>query len=326
MNYPGISIIIAVLNEEKHIAKCLDSLIKQNYQGKFEIIIADGGSRDNTVSIINEYKEKYENIVLLNNPKINQAAGRNLCINESQYSLIAYLDGHSYADKNWLKTLYDSYDSKKTKNLAGISSVYKNAINNNFTKSTEVVLKSVLAGANKNHFLNSESLSETNNGYAFLYNKEILFKIGLYDENLITAEDIELNQRLISNGYELYVQPNAVTYYHRKNNLKDFIKQQYRYGIWRSKVIFKHKLSYKPFVPMLFVIFVLLGFIISLFIKPFYELYKYPILVYLVFIFYHSSKLGILNKLSSFRIFVIALSLHFSYGIGMIAGFFKKIK
>ena len=54
--YPKVSLIIPVLNEEKTIKKCLDSLIDLDYpSNKIEILIAEGDSRDNTKKIIKEY-------------------------------------------------------------------------------------------------------------------------------------------------------------------------------------------------------------------------------------------------------------------------------
>jgi len=56
---PTISVVIATFNSERTIEKCLRSLRKQNYpQDKIELIIADGGSRDQTKKIVKKYKGK----------------------------------------------------------------------------------------------------------------------------------------------------------------------------------------------------------------------------------------------------------------------------
>ena len=46
-----ISVVIPTYNEEKNIIKCVESLKKQNYNGKYEIIVSDGNSKDNTTHI-----------------------------------------------------------------------------------------------------------------------------------------------------------------------------------------------------------------------------------------------------------------------------------
>lgn len=60
MRYPTISVIIPTFNSEATIDKCLSSVRKQDYpQGKIEIIIADGGSSDETKGIVSKYKVKW---------------------------------------------------------------------------------------------------------------------------------------------------------------------------------------------------------------------------------------------------------------------------
>ena len=56
---PFISIIIAARNEEKNIGECIQSIVNQTYPGnKFEIIITDDHSTDNTVSIIRAFQNE----------------------------------------------------------------------------------------------------------------------------------------------------------------------------------------------------------------------------------------------------------------------------
>ncbi len=55
-----VSIIIPIFNEEKHIADCIESILSQDYPlEQMELILIDGESSDNTVSIINDYLRKY---------------------------------------------------------------------------------------------------------------------------------------------------------------------------------------------------------------------------------------------------------------------------
>ena len=62
---PKVSIILPARNEEKYIAKCLESLVKQDYQN-YEIIAIDDSSTDNTRKIIAEYANKNSKIIPVN--------------------------------------------------------------------------------------------------------------------------------------------------------------------------------------------------------------------------------------------------------------------
>ena len=61
-NNPKVSVILPARNEEEFIAKCLDTLLKQDYQN-YEIIVIDDSSQDSTAMIISQYATKYSKIV-----------------------------------------------------------------------------------------------------------------------------------------------------------------------------------------------------------------------------------------------------------------------
>ena len=58
-NLPDVSIIVPIHNSEKYLERCLDSVCGQTYKN-IEIICVDGGSKDNSPSILKRYKEKDE--------------------------------------------------------------------------------------------------------------------------------------------------------------------------------------------------------------------------------------------------------------------------
>jgi len=74
---PKVSIILPARNEEEFIGKCLDSLIKQDYEN-YEIIVIDDSSSDATGEIISEYAKKYSKIIPVSaRPKPEGWMGKN---------------------------------------------------------------------------------------------------------------------------------------------------------------------------------------------------------------------------------------------------------
>ena len=63
---PLISIVIATYNGERFLRKQLDSIVSQSYQN-IEIIAVDDCSSDNTLNILNEYAERYNNFIIVSN-------------------------------------------------------------------------------------------------------------------------------------------------------------------------------------------------------------------------------------------------------------------
>ena len=73
-----ISIIIPVYNVERYLGKCLDSCLSQNLRGnEYEIIVVNDGSPDNCHKIIEDYKIKYSNIIVINKPNGGLSSARN---------------------------------------------------------------------------------------------------------------------------------------------------------------------------------------------------------------------------------------------------------
>lgn len=80
---PLISIIVCVYNTEKYIAKCLKSICAQTY-ANIEIIVVNDGSTDKTAMIINEWQEKDERIVLVQQENKGLAVARNVGLDISR--------------------------------------------------------------------------------------------------------------------------------------------------------------------------------------------------------------------------------------------------
>lgn len=69
MNTHFVSVVCPVYNEEKFIANCINSIIRQDYPKEYmEVFLVDGMSSDLTRSIIMDYVNRYSFIHLLDNP------------------------------------------------------------------------------------------------------------------------------------------------------------------------------------------------------------------------------------------------------------------
>ena len=91
-----VAVIIPTLNEEKFIARCLDSVINQSYPFEdMDVMVVDGGSQDRTREIVEKYHTKYENIRLLQNPGRIQSIAFNIGVKNSDASYIVRLDAHA---------------------------------------------------------------------------------------------------------------------------------------------------------------------------------------------------------------------------------------
>jgi len=103
---PRVSFVIPTLNASSILPRCLKTIREQNYpQKKVEIIIADGGSTDNTLEIAKKY-----GALTINNPKILHEPGKSLASRIAKGELIFYTDADNIlAHKDWLNLMVKPY-------------------------------------------------------------------------------------------------------------------------------------------------------------------------------------------------------------------------
>jgi glycosyltransferase involved in cell wall biosynthesis len=112
-----ISVIATVLNEGESIRRLMDSLAAQT-RPPDEIVIVDGGSRDNTVAILQEYAGRLPLRVLVE-PGCNISAGRNRAIAAAQGDIIASTDAGVVLSAGWLEHLTAPFENPAAQVVSG---------------------------------------------------------------------------------------------------------------------------------------------------------------------------------------------------------------
>ncbi|HBA37311.1 MAG TPA: hypothetical protein DCY94_01180, partial [Firmicutes bacterium] len=108
-----ISIIIPTYNGEKHISKCIDSILKQTYSN-FELIVVNDGSSDETEGVIRQIEDSRIRLYTTENHGVSYA--RNYGIDKAKGRFILFVDDDDYIDPNTLKIL----ENKATSTSADI--------------------------------------------------------------------------------------------------------------------------------------------------------------------------------------------------------------
>ena len=109
-----ISVIVTSYNYEQYLRRTLDSLLNQTYKD-FEVIIVDDGSKDNSVDIIKEYVNNYQNFYLYthdNNENKGLAESVKLGISKAKGEYIAFLESDDYWTEDYLQTKFDFIKEK----------------------------------------------------------------------------------------------------------------------------------------------------------------------------------------------------------------------
>jgi cellulose synthase/poly-beta-1,6-N-acetylglucosamine synthase-like glycosyltransferase len=321
---PIISFIIPVLNEEKTITKCLDSILEIDYPNdNKEIIFALGKSTDRSNEIIKDYQSRYPDMIrTYENPTGNTAIGRNICIDKSTGQYLMNYSAHATAKKNLLKILLKKLTNSK-ENLASVGCANISPEKQNFVgKTASAVFSSFIGG--KNVFVQNAEFTEerfTDHISFALYKKEPVIEVGKFDPEFWCGQDAELDLRLIQKGYKILFTPETKVYHFKRSTLKALYRQMYRYGIARAKMIKKHPKTMKIFhlIGTVFVIGIIGIVLLTLFhIISFWFIIGFMILYVLSSMV--STALVTKNILSVLSSPMFAFLIHCGYGLGFLRG------
>ena len=101
-----LSVLIPAYNAEKTINRCIDSILYQTYQN-IEIIIANDGSTDGTLSILSDYAEKDKRIIICNQANKGVSAARNTCLKNAHGEYILYVDADDWIESNMIQRMLE---------------------------------------------------------------------------------------------------------------------------------------------------------------------------------------------------------------------------
>ncbi|HIE24152.1 MAG TPA: glycosyltransferase [Candidatus Korarchaeota archaeon] len=214
-----VSLICTVKNEERTIAKLIRSIAAQSRMPD-EIVIVDGGSRDATVQIILQYRERLP-IKLLRVPGTNIAQGRNIAIRQANGEIIVSTDAGCVLDKKWLENLVKPIEQGNADVVGGwYIPDSKNWIEECIAIFSYPLLDEVLKRPEE--FLPS--------GRSIAFRKEVWEKVGGYPEKLETAEDTLFDIRIKKAGFKFKFEPKALVYWRPRSSIFSFFKQQFKYS------------------------------------------------------------------------------------------------
>lgn len=110
-----VSVIIPVYNGEKYINRCFASIEKQDFE-KFEAIVINDGSSDDSLNIIEDFQKRSKfPVQCISQENRGQASARNVGIKAARGRYIAFIDSDDYIKSDYLRTLYcaaEKYDSE----------------------------------------------------------------------------------------------------------------------------------------------------------------------------------------------------------------------
>lgn len=319
-----LSVICPIYNEEKYIANCIESILLQDYpKDDLEVIFVDGMSKDCTREIVAGYTQKYPFIRLIDNPEKIVPYAMNYGIKASKGEVIIRLDAHATYEKNYFSSLVRRLNELKADN---VGSVCKTDVLNKTPKTLAIreVLSNKFGVGNSVFRTGIDKVIEVDTVPFGCWCRDVFEKYGLYDTRLVRNQDIELNKRILRGGGKIFIVPDTFCTYLARETYKGLSKNNYGNGKWNILTVHYTKqfnsLSLRHFIPLLFVLSLILPVLFSLFYLPLILLSALSLFAYISLLGVISLRLAIQKKLSFFYLLVSFLVLHLSYGWGSLVG------
>jgi glycosyltransferase involved in cell wall biosynthesis len=240
-----ITVICTVLNEGESIRRLMDSLAAQTRQPD-EVVIVDGGSRDDTVAIINEYAGRLPLRVLVE-PGANISRGRNAAVAAAKGDIIASTDAGVRLAPAWLEKLAAPLDADPAAQV--VSGFFVPDPQTSF----EIAMgATVLPRA---HEIDPATFLPSSRSVAF--RRAAFEAIDGYPEWLDYCEDLIFDFRLKDRFGAFAWAPEAVAYFRPRGSLRAFFVQYYRYArgdgkanLWRKRHLIRY-ITYLVVLPLI---------------------------------------------------------------------------
>ena len=234
--WPPVSVVIPVLNEAKHLRESVHRILGQDYPGELEVVLALGPSKDGTDAVAAELAAHDPRVRTVRNPSGRTPSGLNAAIRASSNPVVVRVDGHGLLHAGYVRTAVRLLTETGAANVGGVMAAEGVT---DFQKAVAAAMTSVFGvGGARFHTGGEAGPAET--VYLGVFRREVLERLGGYDESFLRAQDWELNHRIRSAGGLVWFSPDLSVTYRPRSSLLALGRQYFHYGRWRRVVMRQH--------------------------------------------------------------------------------------
>ncbi len=276
-----ISVIIPMRNEERYVARCLDSVLAQLGERRdVEVLCVDGRSTDGTRAVIERYAARDGRIRLVDNPEQIVPVGMNLAISQARGDVIIRLDCHAEYAPDYVEQCVAVLRRTGADNVGGYM----------LTKpGRDTPVGRAIAAATSSRFGVGGSAfrvggqeQEVDTVPFGCFRRDVFERFGLYDERLVRNQDIELNSRIRRGGGRIVISPAIRLTYYNRSSYRGLRQQAFHNGLWNPYTIWLvgEGLRLRHFVPLLFVLSLIVLTLLGFLWRPAWYLLAAELVVY----------------------------------------------
>lgn len=235
-SWPRVSIVMTVVNEERHLREAVERLLDQDYPGALDIVIAVGPSRDRTREVADAVAASHEHVTIVDNPSGRTPAGLNAAIAASAGDVVVRIDGHAMVPQDYVRTGVRILEETGADNVGGIMAAEGT---NDFENAVARAMTSVFGVGGASFHVGGEA-GPALTVYLGCFRRAALDRVGGYDETMVRAQDWEMNLRIRESGGIIWFTPEMHVTYRPRHTLGALARQYHDYGRWRREVARRH--------------------------------------------------------------------------------------
>ncbi|MEU1273986.1 glycosyltransferase family 2 protein [Streptomyces sp. NPDC005799] len=239
---PAVSVIMPVLDEERHLRGAVEAILAQEYAGEMEVVIALGPSTDRTDEIAAQLvaetaADANKRVHTVPNPTGRTPAALNAAIKASRHPIVVRVDGHGMLSPNYIATAVRLLEETGAQNVGGIM----HAEGENAWEQGVAAAMTSKIGVGNAAFHTGGEAAPAETVYLGVFRREALERQGGYNEEFIRAQDWELNFRIREAGGLIWFSPELRVSYRPRPSVRALAKQYKDYGRWRHVVARYHE-------------------------------------------------------------------------------------
>jgi glycosyltransferase involved in cell wall biosynthesis len=328
MSYQLFSIIVPSYNRADEIKELLSSIEQLDFpEEKFEVIISDDGSSDNTAQIVKQFQMNGNcNIKYYHQQNKGPGAARNLGMEKAEGDFFVFVDSDVSVPSHWLKEIVQKMEEKQGDAFGG-----PDTCRDDFSPLLKAINYSMTS------FLTTGGLrGKKGKKLAKFYprsfnmgiSRHLYKKIGGFN-NLRHGQDIEFSNRILKSGARVIFIENAFVYHIRRTNIRRFFRQVFNWGVARINLykIDSNMLEPLHFLPAITTFIALITIILAPFSTLFrFALYFEVIIAILICFYAMFDSIRIYRTCRpAFLLPVIILEQIVGYGSGFIYNYIRRV-
>jgi succinoglycan biosynthesis protein ExoA len=240
MDRVDVSVLVPVLNEERHVRAAAAAMRAQDFAGSAEFLFIDGGSEDGTPEILRELAAEDPRVRVLENPQRSTPIALNIGLRAARGEFIARMDAHTHYPPNYLAT---GVARLRRGGVAHVSGPQLAEGDSKWSRRVALALSTRLGtgGASFRHSQDAEF--EVDSGFTGVWARSTLDEQSGWDEGWPNDQDSELAARIREHGGRIVCVPEMGALYIPRDSLRALARQYWRYGFYRAKTSSRHPAS-----------------------------------------------------------------------------------